>query len=139
MASQIIKCDIYAIVVIFGLMYIFNQLHYSRMIVLGTILGSVVLELFIFVGLFYAFKFRRENRYFAKALLVTHSEALEESQTASYFPEPDLQEIPVLREKKNETLVNRKKLAKLIGMRGKELVYNEFNYKEVTKNIMRAM
>ena len=70
---------------------------------------------------------------------MTHSEALEESQTASYFPEPDLQEIPVLREKKNETLVNRKKLAKLIGMKGKELVYNEFNYKEVTKNIIRAM
>lgn len=29
--------------------------------------------------------------------------------------------------------------AKIIGMKGKELVYNEFNYKEVTKNIIRAM
>ena len=96
LASQIIKCDIYAIAVIFGLMYIFDQFHYSRMIVLGTILGSVVLELFVFGGIYYAFRFRRENRDFARAPLVTHSEALEESQTASYFPEPDPKVIPVL-------------------------------------------
>ncbi|MFA6725338.1 MAG: hypothetical protein WCS13_01350, partial [Candidatus Cloacimonadaceae bacterium] len=96
LASQIIKCDIYAIAVIFGLMYIFDQFHYSRMIVLGTILGSVVLELFVFGGIYYAFRFRRENRDFAKAPLVTHSEALEELQTASYFPEPDPKVIPVL-------------------------------------------
>ena len=96
LASQIVKCDIYAIAVVFGLMYIFNQFQYSRMIVLGTILGSIVLELFVFGGIYYAFRFRRENRDFAKAPLVTHSEALEESQTASYFPEPDPKVIPVL-------------------------------------------
>jgi len=66
------------------------------MIVLGTILGNVVLELFVFGGIYYAFQFRRENRDFARVPLVTHSEALEESQTASYFPEPDTKVIPVL-------------------------------------------
>jgi len=96
LASQIVKCDLYAITVVFALMYIFNQFHYSRMIVLGTILGSVVLELFVFGGIYYAFRFRRENRDFARAPLMTHSEALEESQTASYFPEPDPKVIPVL-------------------------------------------
>ena len=29
LASQIVKCDIYAIAVVFGLMYIFNQFQYS--------------------------------------------------------------------------------------------------------------
>ena len=32
LAGQIIKCDIYAIAVVFGLMYIFNQFQYLRMI-----------------------------------------------------------------------------------------------------------
>ena len=77
LASQIVKCDIYAIAVVFGLMYIFNQFQYSRMILLGTILGSVVLELFVFGGIYYTFRFRRENRDFARATLMTYSEVLE--------------------------------------------------------------
>ena len=77
LASQIVKCDLYAIAVVFGLMYIFNQFQYSRMIVLGTILGSVVLELFVFGGIYYAFRFRRENRDFARATLMTNSKVLE--------------------------------------------------------------
>jgi hypothetical protein len=35
LAGQIIKCDLYTIAVVFGLMYIFYQFHYLRMIVWG--------------------------------------------------------------------------------------------------------
>jgi hypothetical protein len=77
LASQIVKCEIYAIAVVYGLMYIFNQFQYSRIIVLGTILDSVVLELFVFGGIFYALRFRRENRDFARATLMTYSKTLE--------------------------------------------------------------
>ena len=77
LASQIVKCDLYAIAVVFGLMYIFNQFQYSRMVVLGTIGGSVFLGLFVFCEIYYVFRFRRENRDFVRATIVTYSEALE--------------------------------------------------------------
>lgn len=85
LVKKIIKCDIFAVAVVFGLMYIFSQFHYSRMIVLGTILGSVALELFIFIGIFYAFRFHIENRDFASAKLVTRSRELEESQSPKFY------------------------------------------------------
>ena len=57
LVKRIIQCDALAVAAVLGLMYIFHQFHYSRMIVLGTILGSVALEIFIFFGIFYAFRF----------------------------------------------------------------------------------
>jgi len=85
MARQIIKSDIFAAALIFGLMYVLRQFNYSRVIVMGTMLGSVVLELFFFVGLFYAFRFNKENRAYAASPLVTKAEALEESQSPAHF------------------------------------------------------
>ena len=54
----------------------------------------------------------------------------------AYIAKPD--DVDSFADKLRECLDN-PELAKLIGMKGKELVYNEFNYKEVTKNIIRAM
>ncbi len=85
LVKRIVKADIFAVAVVFGLMYIFHQFNYSRMIVLGTILGSVVLEMFIFVGIYYAFRFHIENRDFATAKLVTRSKALEDVQNGEFF------------------------------------------------------
>ena len=85
MVKRILKCDIVAVAIIFGLMYIFRKFYYSRGIVFGTILGSVALELFLFVGIYYAFRFHKENRTFAATRLVTQSKALEESQSPKFF------------------------------------------------------
>jgi len=95
MVKRILKCDVFAVAVIFGLMYILHQFHYSRMIVLGTILGTVGLELFMFVGLYYALRFQRENREYASSKLVTHSRALEDSQSEKLFLERP-KAIPIL-------------------------------------------
>ena len=54
----------------------------------------------------------------------------------AYIAKPD--DVDSFADKLRECLDN-PELAKLIGMKGKELVYNEFNYKEVTENIIRAM
>ncbi len=54
----------------------------------------------------------------------------------AYIAKPD--DVDSFADKLRECLDN-PELAKLIGMKGKELVYSEFNYKEVTKNIIRAM
>jgi lipopolysaccharide/colanic/teichoic acid biosynthesis glycosyltransferase len=92
---QIIGTDAFAVAIVFGMMFIFHQFHYSRMIVLGTMLGSLSLELFIFVGIFYALKFHRESRDFASTGLVTKSEALEESQSPVHFLQKQ-KSIPVI-------------------------------------------
>lgn len=82
---RIIKCDVFAVAIIFGLMYLLHQFHYSRSIVLGTILGSVALEIFFFVGTFYALRFNHENSEAASTKLVTRSRALEDSQSPKFF------------------------------------------------------
>ncbi|MFO8144572.1 MAG: sugar transferase [Candidatus Syntrophosphaera sp.] len=95
MVKRILRCDIFAIAVIFGLMYILHQFHYSRMIVLGTILGTVFLELFVFVGIYYAFRFQRDNREYSSSKLLTHSRTLEDSQGDKFFLEGP-KAIPIL-------------------------------------------
>lgn len=85
MFKRVLKCDIVASAFLFGLMYFFRQFHYSRGIVLGTMLGTVLLELFIFVGLYYALRFHHENRDFASTRLVTKSKALEEAQSLKFY------------------------------------------------------
>lgn len=98
MAAQIVRSDLFAAAVIFGLIYVFRMFHYSRAIVLGTMLGSAGLELFIFVGLFYALRFNRENRDFASATLITKSDVLEESQNPTHLLRDPL-EIPAINDK----------------------------------------
>ncbi len=95
MAKQIMRCDLFAAAVVFGVMYVFGQFHYSRTIVLGTMLGSFLLEVFIFVGIFYALRFRKENRDYTALSLVTKSEALEQSQSLAHF-EQQPQSIPAI-------------------------------------------
>ena len=85
MVKRVLKCDVVAATFVFGLMYIFRQFHYSRGIVLGTMLGTVAIELFVFVGVFYALRFHKENQAFASTRLVTRSKALEESQSPKFF------------------------------------------------------
>lgn len=85
MARRVLRCDVVATAILFGLIYVFKQFSYSRGIVLGTMLGTVALELFLFIGLFYALKFHKENKTFASTRLVTRSKALEESQSPKFF------------------------------------------------------
>ncbi len=84
---RIFKCNLSAIAVIMGLMYFFGKFYYSRYIVFGTILTTFALELFVFLSIYYAFRFHRENANFASTKLVTRSAALEESQSAKFFVE----------------------------------------------------
>ena len=85
--KRIFKCNGVAIIAVLGLMYIFGKFYYSRIIVFGTILTSFALELFIFMGLYYALRFRRENAPQASTKLVTRSEALEDAQSSKAYPE----------------------------------------------------
>jgi len=92
---RIFKCNILAITAILTLMYIFGKFYYSRYIVFGTVLTSFALELFLFLGFFYAFRFHKENAAFAATRLVTRSSALEESQSPKFFLDRD-QAIPTI-------------------------------------------
>lgn len=83
--KRILRCDILAVAVLFGLIYLFGKFYYSRTIVFGTITLSIGLEIFLFVGIYYAFRFNQENKAHATAKLVTESPALEESQSQKFF------------------------------------------------------
>ncbi len=93
--KRLFKCDTVAILLLFIAMYVFGKFHYSRYIVLGTILGVVVLEVFIFVGLYYAFRFHKENKTFASTGLFTRSSEMENLQSPKFYLE-EPKEIPVI-------------------------------------------
>ncbi|MDD4309751.1 MAG: sugar transferase [Candidatus Cloacimonetes bacterium] len=82
---RIFKCNLVAITAIFGLMFILGRFHYSRYIVFGTILTTFSLELFLFIGVYYAMRFNKENQAFAATRLLTRSSALEELQGSKFF------------------------------------------------------
>jgi len=83
--KRIFKCNLIAIAFLFGLMYLFGKFYYSRYIVFGTISISFVLELFFYPGVFYAFRFQKENESYASTNLVTHSRAMENLQSPKFF------------------------------------------------------
>ncbi|HCM16426.1 MAG TPA: hypothetical protein DHW79_10920, partial [Candidatus Cloacimonas sp.] len=93
--KRIFKCNAVAILGIMILMYIFGKFHYSRYIVLGTILSVVLIELFVFVGLYYAFRFHKENKTFASTGLITRSKEMEDLQSPKFYLEEQLQ-IPTI-------------------------------------------
>ncbi|MFO7659626.1 MAG: sugar transferase [Candidatus Cloacimonadaceae bacterium] len=78
-AKNMLKADMLAIAVIFGLIVFLKLFHYSRYLVFSTIAMTIVLELLFFVGLFYALRFHKENESFAIPRLVTKSPRLEEA------------------------------------------------------------
>jgi len=82
---RILKCNLVAIVTVLALMYLMGKFYYSRYIVFSTILGTFTLELFVFLGIYYALRFHKENDTFAATKLVTRSKALEESQSPKFF------------------------------------------------------
>ncbi len=83
--KRIFYSNVLAIAVVMMLMYVFGRFHYSRLIVFGTILTSFVLELFLFLGFFYAFRFHKENKSYASTKLITQSKELEDSQSPKFF------------------------------------------------------
>jgi lipopolysaccharide/colanic/teichoic acid biosynthesis glycosyltransferase len=93
--KRLLKCDAAAIMLLLIVMYVFGKFHYSRYIVLGTILGVVVLELFIFIGLYYALRFHKENKTFAATGLYTRSKEMENLQSPKFYLDEPLQ-IPVI-------------------------------------------
>nr|MDK2851735.1 hypothetical protein [Candidatus Cloacimonadota bacterium] len=93
--KRILKCDMVAILLLMIVMYVFGKFHYSRYIVLGTILFTLGIELFIFIGIYYTFRFHRENKTFASTGLITKSNVLEESQSPKLFLS-EVREIPVI-------------------------------------------
>lgn len=92
---RIMKCNMVALVTVLGLMYFFGKFNYSRYIVFSTILISVGLELFLFLSVFYAMRFHKENAAHAATRLITRSKALEESQGEKFFLDSG-NEVPVL-------------------------------------------
>jgi len=82
---RIFKCNLLAIATVLALMYLLGKFYYSRYLVFSTILGSFALELFLFMGIYYAFRFHRENSAYAATKLITRSKELEESQGAKFF------------------------------------------------------
>lgn len=91
--KRLLKCDAVAIMVLFVAMYVFGKFYYSRYIVFGTILGVMAIELFIFIGAYYALKFHKENQSFATTRLVTRSKAMEDMQSPKFYLD-EAREIP---------------------------------------------
>ncbi|KAF5034298.1 Bacterial sugar transferase [anaerobic digester metagenome] len=92
---RVLKCNAVAVLILFIVMYIFGKFHYSRYIVLGTILVAVMIELFIFIGMYYGLKFHKENKSFAATRLITRSEAMEDLQSPKSYLE-EQREIPTI-------------------------------------------
>jgi len=78
-AMNILKCDLIAIAISFGLIVLLQKFYFSRYIVFTTITTTIVLEFLFFVGLYYALQFHKENANYATPILVTKSRKLEES------------------------------------------------------------
>jgi lipopolysaccharide/colanic/teichoic acid biosynthesis glycosyltransferase len=95
LTKRIIKSNILAIAIIYTLMFVFRRFQYSRSLVLGTIVASTALEVFIFVGLFYALRFNREKRDDSDSGIVTRSRKLEDSQSPSVLMNEGLS-VPVI-------------------------------------------
>lgn len=94
--KRLFKCNGVAVLIVFFVMYILRQFHYSRYIVIGTIMGVIALEIVIFIGVYYTLRFQRENRAFASTKLVTRSKVLEESQSPKFFEEVEQREVPTI-------------------------------------------
>lgn len=92
---RIFKSNILAITGVLALMFILGKFNYSRYIVFGTISISFATELFLFLSMYYAFRFHKENATFASTKLVTSSTQLEESQSYKYIDDSD-KEIPAI-------------------------------------------
>jgi len=58
--KQILLTNTYSITIVLILIYLFNRLEYSRMVVLGTIIIATLLEIF-YIILFTAYKKEKEN------------------------------------------------------------------------------
>ncbi len=91
---RLFLCNTTAVAIILGLIFL-GKFHYSRYIVFSTILGVSVIELFLFTGIYYAFRFNRENASYASTRLITRSDALEEQQRPRFFLDADKQ-VPIL-------------------------------------------
>lgn len=84
---RILRSDALAALILFFLMYALRLFHYSRTIVLGTIGLSVILELFLYIGFYYTFRFHKENESLASTRLMTHSKGMEDLQSPKLFIE----------------------------------------------------
>jgi lipopolysaccharide/colanic/teichoic acid biosynthesis glycosyltransferase len=84
-----------AVVAILGVMYLLNKFYYSRYIVFGTILLTTAIEIFIFLGVYFAFSFHKENAAFASTRLVTQSKEMEDLESPKFFINPSTA-VPVI-------------------------------------------
>jgi hypothetical protein len=93
--SKIFRSNLLAITTVLGFMFLFGKFYYSRYIVFATILSTFSFEIIMFISIYYAFRFHKENETFASTKLITRSTALEESQSPKFFlRDPDT--IPVI-------------------------------------------
>lgn len=92
---RILKSNAAATLFLFILMFIFKKFHYSRSIVLGTIMGVSGIEVFLFIGIYYTFRFHKENKPYAATGFVTRSKEMEDLQAAKFFLDVDRQEFSI--------------------------------------------
>ena len=76
--KSIIINDVFAIAIIVCAILFFKRFTYSRSLVFGTMVLSVISELIIFTLLYFSFRFYLDNPSFARTPLVTKSKALED-------------------------------------------------------------
>ncbi|TSA27978.1 hypothetical protein D4R71_01370 [bacterium] len=92
--SPLLKTSITALAVVLLLIILFNLLHYSRLIVLGTILLVTVLELFFTAIFYYHRKLRGEldlpSRFTKHATTIQNGEV--DDQEIIQYPFPDLED-----------------------------------------------
>jgi hypothetical protein len=68
-AKNMLKNDVWAIFIVFGLIVLFQKFYFSRYIVFGTILLTSALEFLFFVGLYYALQFIKKMKVMPQLLL----------------------------------------------------------------------
>jgi lipopolysaccharide/colanic/teichoic acid biosynthesis glycosyltransferase len=76
--KSIIVNDVFAVAIIVCAILFFRRFTYSRHLVFGTMVLSVVTEMIIFTLLYFSFRFHMDNPSFAKTSFVTKSKILEE-------------------------------------------------------------
>lgn len=76
--TRIVSNNIMSLGIVFLLTFFFQLFTYSRFIVFGTILATSVLEIIIFILIFFTFRLHRESDIVGKPIFVTQSVKLDE-------------------------------------------------------------
>lgn len=83
--TTIIKANFTTLSITLILFFSFKMFYYSRYIVLGTIALATLIEILLYISIYYTFKFRELNKSYSTRVLVTKSPRMEKLQAGKFF------------------------------------------------------